>query len=84
MAIDIGERLFPEFKYKWLAEEVSKNIPTELDFRIEAENAKRCKEMFAGDKNVSVPKVYDEFTSERTLVMSFEEGISVTKVKEMH
>jgi len=84
MAIDIGEKLFPQFKYKWLAEEVSKNIPIELDFRIEAENVKRCRKMFEGNKNVSVPKVYDEFTSDRTLVMSFEEGISVTKVKEMH
>ena len=39
--------------------------------------------MFANNKNVHVPTVYDEFTSDRTLVMSFEEGISVTKVKEM-
>jgi len=55
-----------------------------MNFRIEAENAKRCKAMFAHSKNVRVPKIYDEFTSDRTLVMSFEKGISVTKVKEMH
>lgn len=63
---------------------MSKNLPIEMNFRIEAENAKRCKAMFAHSKNVSVPKIYDEFTSDRTLVMSFEKGISVTKVKEMH
>ena len=84
MAIDIGGRIFPQFKYKWLADEVSKNIPIELDFRIEASNAKRCKEIFADNKNVYIPKIFDEFTSERTLVMSFEKGISVTKVNEMH
>ena len=83
LAIDMGGRLFPKFQYKWLADEVSKNIPIEMDFRIEAQNAKRCKAMFANNKNVHVPTVYDEFTSDRTLVMSFEEGISVTKVKEM-
>jgi len=84
MAIDIGGRLFPQFKYKWLADEVSKNIPIEMDFHIEAENCKRTKAMFADNPNVVIPKIYDEFTSDRTLVMSFEKGISVTKVNEMH
>ena len=36
LAIDMGGRLFPKFQYKWLADEVSKNIPIEMDFRIEA------------------------------------------------
>ena len=84
MAIDIGGRLFPQFKYKWLADEVSKNIPIEMNFHFEAENCKRTKAMFADNPNVVIPKIYDEFTSHRTLVMSFEKGISVTKVNEMH
>lgn len=84
MAIDIGGRLFPAFKYKWLADEVSKNIPIEMNFRIEAANAKRCKAIFEGNPNICIPKIFDEFTSDRTLVMSFEKGLSVTKVKEMH
>lgn len=57
---------------------MNKNIPTEMDFRIEAKNAKKCSEMFAHREDITIPKVIDEFTSSRTLVMSFEEGISVT------
>ena len=55
-----------------------------MNFHIEAENCKRTKEIFKDNPNVFIPKIYDEFTSDRTLVMSFEKGISVTKVNEMH
>lgn len=33
---------------------------------------------------MAVPKVYRKYTSERVLTMSFEKGISVTSVQEMH
>jgi predicted unusual protein kinase regulating ubiquinone biosynthesis (AarF/ABC1/UbiB family) len=39
--------------------------------------------MFEKWDNVTVPKVYDEFTRDRILVMSFEEGTPVTHVKKM-
>lgn len=37
--VDVAERIFPGFKYKWLAEELRVNLPKELDFQLEIKNA---------------------------------------------
>lgn len=81
LGIGLAGKIFERFDYDWLYKEVSKNIPIEMDFRIEASNAKRTAKIFENDKRICVPKVYDKFTKSRLLVMSFEKGISVTKVK---
>ena len=57
----------------------------EMDFRNEARFAKRCGEIFKNNNQVSAPKIFDEFTRDRLIVMSFEEGTPVTftdKLKE--
>jgi predicted unusual protein kinase regulating ubiquinone biosynthesis (AarF/ABC1/UbiB family) len=73
-------KIFPDFKYGWLPEEFKVRLPNELDFVKEANNAKRCKNIFKDNKNVAVPTVYDDWTTERVLTMSFEKGISATNV----
>ena len=83
-ATAIAKRLFPDFKYGWLAEEFRAKLPLELDFRREAKNCKRCAEMFKDNKRVKVPKVYEQYTTPRMLIMSFETGISVAHVNEMN
>lgn len=35
--------LFPDFDYGWLVEEIKDNLPNELDFRLEVQNAERCR-----------------------------------------
>ena len=40
--------------------------------------------MFKHDKRVYVPTVYKDLTTERVLTMTFENGIPVSHVKEMH
>ena len=84
LAADLGGKYMAYFDYKWYTDDFREMIKTEMDFRIEAENCKKCKEMFKDRKNVTAPKIFDEFSTPRTLVMSFEQGISVGKVKEMH
>lgn len=42
--VDMGERLFKGFKYKWFAEEIRINLPKELDFRMEVDNLLRATE----------------------------------------
>ena len=76
--------VFPDFRYGWLPHEFKTRLPQELDFRKEADNAEKCKEMFKHDKRVYVPKVYKDLTTERVLTMTFENGIPVSHVKEMH
>ena len=84
LAVDVAKKVFPNFRYSWLAEEFKTRLPRELDFGIEAQNAKRCAEIFRDHKKVSVPKIYDDYTQKRVLVMSYETGFSVARVKDMH
>jgi aarF domain-containing kinase len=58
-ATDVARKIFPDFKYSWLAEEFRAKLPLELDFRLEARNCRRCADMFKGNKRVKVPKVFD-------------------------
>ncbi len=39
--VALGERMFPKFRYRWLVEELSKNLPKELDFKLEAANIEK-------------------------------------------
>ena len=84
IGVDVAKWLFPDFKYGWLAEEFRARLPLELDFKLEAKNAKKCAAMFKDNKRVRVPKIYDDYTFNRVLTMSFETGISVAHVTEMH
>ena len=76
-------KLFPDYKYGWLPEEFRVRLPNELNFSKEASNAERCAQIFINNKNVAVPKIYRDFTTERVLTMSFEKGIPVTNIREM-
>lgn len=75
-ATRLVERLFPEFKLGWLADEIAPHLAIELDFRIEAENCRRSATHFASWRSVAVPTVLAE--SSRVLVMSFETGHNAT------
>ncbi len=55
----------------------------ELDFRLEARNAKRFYQNFKGSKSVHIPKVYDEFTTEKVLTLEFIDGIELHNIKEI-
>lgn len=38
--------VFPSFRFQWLADEVRRNLPLELDFRCEAHNQDKFSAMF--------------------------------------
>ena len=52
--INCLSRIFPEFKFKWLAEETAKNLPIELDFINEAKNIEEVAKLFQDHKFVKV------------------------------
>ncbi|CAM9107880.1 unnamed protein product, partial [Phaeothamnion confervicola] len=77
----------PHLRFEWLAEELARNLPKELDFSAEGRNAERCAAALAtgcggcsggGDADVVVPRVYWETTTPRVLTMAFEEGKRAT------
>ena len=51
--------------------EFAKWTERELDFKKEAINAKRIARNFAKSKTVKIPKIYDEFSTKKILVMEF-------------
>ena len=73
--VGVISRLFEGFSYNWLTREMNKNLPEELDFRREADNAVKCSKLLknlvdSGD--VVIPEI--EKASRRVICMSFEEG----------
>ena len=50
------EWLFPKVNFKWLAEEIRKNLPKELDFQHEARNMDKASSLL---KHLSFLKVND-------------------------
>lgn len=57
--------------------EFKRTIYEEIDYITEAANAKRFKEMFKNDPQMYIPRVYEEYTSRRVLVLEWIDGIKV-------
>ncbi|KAJ3366360.1 putative aarF domain-containing protein kinase 1 [Allomyces arbusculus] len=71
--VKMVKRLFPDFEFGWLADEMRDNLPCELDFNYEAKNAEIVESNFRGsDRLVAVPKVY--WVKPRLMCMEFVEG----------
>lgn len=68
------KRVFPDFSFEWLADEMNKNLPLELDFRHEAGNSRRCQEDFAQYKHTCVVFPRVPWVFRRVLAMEFVEG----------
>ncbi|KAG7671384.1 hypothetical protein KSW81_003522 [Nannochloris sp. 'desiccata'] len=72
--------------YLWLVEEVQENLPTELDFLIEAANSERCASNLSSDKcqvrgKVAVPVIDHSKTSHRVVTMEYIDGVKVTDIE---
>ncbi|MCA9603202.1 MAG: AarF/ABC1/UbiB kinase family protein, partial [Myxococcales bacterium] len=71
------ERSMPESKSyapTKLVEQFDRAITAELDFMLEADNARRFAENFSTQPNVSFPLVYREASSRRVLTLEFFDG----------
>ncbi|EER26132.1 hypothetical protein D8B26_003531 [Coccidioides posadasii str. Silveira] len=68
------KKFFPEYDLEWLSNEMDMSLPQELDFRMEAENARRAREYF--ETRTKAPLVIPEvmWAKERILVMDFISG----------
>lgn len=75
--------VFPDFKMHWLVEESKKNLPIELDFVHEGQNAEKVARLFKNYSWLHVPKIYWEHTTDRVLVMEYVEGGQVDDLKYM-
>ena len=71
---------YPRINPISIFEEYEKVILNELDFRLEAANAKKTFENFRDSKELYVPKIVDEFTTKKILVMEYIDGIPITNI----
>ena len=84
-----AEKISDEIKYlgiSRLIDEFSMSIQDELNFNIESLNARRLKDNIKkyDQKNILyIPEIYDEYTTEKTLVMEYLDGISFSNKKEI-
>lgn len=61
-------------------EEFEEVITLELDYSKEAEHIERFRENFTGFPGVTVPHVYENYSSSKMLVMEFIEGVKINEV----
>eukprot|EP01016_Furgasonia_blochmanni_P054876 TRINITY_DN9094_c0_g1_i3.p1 TRINITY_DN9094_c0_g1~~TRINITY_DN9094_c0_g1_i3.p1 ORF type:complete len:422 (-),score=107.55 TRINITY_DN9094_c0_g1_i3:344-1609(-) len=83
MFVNVGEMLFTDFKYRWLAEELRESLPRELDFVLEGKNADQIRELFKTNISIKVPKINWETTNEKVLCMEFMDGFSIVDTKKI-
>lgn len=63
-----------------VVQELSDAIWRELDFRIEAQNAETFYQNSRANQKVIIPRVYQEFTSQRVLALEKVEGIKIQDI----
>lgn len=71
-------KIFPDFSFMWLAEEMKINLPQELDFETEGKNAERVAGLFRKFDWLKIPSVNWKLTRSRVLTMEYLDGCEVT------
>lgn len=79
--VKLTSLVFPDFKFDWLVDETKKNIPRELDFTQEGQNAEKVQSLFSHYHWLKIPKVYWDISSRRVLTMEFVEGGQINDLK---
>jgi ubiquinone biosynthesis protein len=60
-----------------LVEAFARTIRQELDFRVEAQNARRLREALQGSSEVLIPRVHEQLTTKHVLVMEYAPGMRI-------
>lgn len=86
-ALKLVKLIFPTFDFDWLVEELQNCLNNELNFLNEAANSKTAKKSFDKhgkfSKLVLIPKVFDEFTTERILTMQYISGYKINDIERL-
>jgi predicted unusual protein kinase regulating ubiquinone biosynthesis (AarF/ABC1/UbiB family) len=76
--IRLLNRIDKRVDLSFIAEEMGRQIPLELDFVREGHNAEAIAANFEGVEDIVVPEIYWEHTTKRVLVMQFVDGVKIT------
>lgn len=64
-----------------IVQEISHNVPQELDFINEGHNAEMIAANFSRREDIIVPRIIWEYTSRRLLVMEYLDGVKITDLE---
>lgn len=79
---DILESYVPEtriYNPRGIVEEFAKSLAQEINFVVEGNNIRRFARNFADEPDIKIPRVYEELTSRKVLVMEELEGIPLSQ-----
>ena len=82
----MAEKHIPDmkaFSLVSIVEEFDKAIRQELDFTVEAAHIERFGSDFQKDRNIYVPKCYQELSTKTVLTMEFIDGIKISDIEEL-
>ncbi|CEP19300.1 hypothetical protein [Parasitella parasitica] len=84
--IDTIKRMFPDFGFEWILQEMQESLPQEMNFEYEAANSFKLKENFAHERKrhktaLVVPEVV--WAKRRILCMEFIEGARIDDMEFM-
>ncbi len=79
----ILKRLDRTLDFGFVAEEMSRMIPKELDFVNEGHNAEAIAANFAGVEDITIPAIFWEHTTRLVLTMEYVEGVKITEIEAM-
>ncbi|KAJ3141538.1 putative aarF domain-containing protein kinase 1 [Geranomyces variabilis] len=79
--VKLAKRLFKDFEFEWLAEELRESLPQELDFENEARNADKIRGLFRGNAMLKIPDVY--WAARRVLIMEYVNGGKIDDIEYM-
>ncbi|CAO1613685.1 unnamed protein product [Parajaminaea phylloscopi] len=68
------KKVFPQFEFTWLAEEMNANMPLEMDFTHEAQNARRAEADFAKYRKTSVYIPSVPWAFKRAMALEYIDG----------
>jgi len=80
LLVRVANRVLRGFDLTPIIEELATNVPLELDFVHEGQNAEATARNFAGQPDIVIPRIYWEHTTRRVLTMELVEGIKITDV----
>lgn len=79
----LAEHFIPELKLYQpirIVKEFADWTMRELDFAVEGHHAERFRFIFKENPNISIPKIYWDFTTTRVLTMDFSHGVKVNNL----
>ena len=71
------------FDLRSIVDEVGHLVGLELDFALEGVATERVRAAFAGDPRVRVPRVHEEYSTPRLLVLEYLHGIRIAEVERL-